>query len=549
MANVNISRVYLLDVPLENDYKNTLYFANASAQQTYFQSKIVKSYTDFSYQRKDHIIRIPEEYDEIYNVNYVMYQNTAYSNKWFYAFITDLRYVNDGMTEATIETDVIQTWLFDYNIKASFVEREHVDDDTIGKHTLPEGVETGEYINEGVVSTSPDTAHIVIAATYDCFNNEECSSYLNGVYHGVSYFLIGSNNGLSTDPSYIPSIKYFLGVYADAGKSDAITGIFIVPDELTNFSMINWDYMQTSGGLSNYKYKKLTDDIIPTHSAQDMGTTPVSKPYSTVNGYTPRNNKLFVYPYKCIMATNNAGASAIYQYEFFNNQNPVCYFETYGAITPGCSIRCYPTNYKGTADNYEEGLGFGKFPICSYDTDMYTNWLTQNGVNIAIQAVSGLGQMLVGGAMVAGSGLTAGLSGVAGGGMLVSGVTQIANLLGSVYQHQLVPPQAEGNLNCGDVNFAMGINDIMFYQKTIRSEYAQIIDKYFDMFGYKTNLVKVPNSNHRQRWWFTKTVDVNIDGNIPQNDMQKIKEAYNNGITFWRNASEIQNYSLANPIV
>ena len=35
----NITKLYLLDVPLENDYKNTLYFANATAQQTYFQSK------------------------------------------------------------------------------------------------------------------------------------------------------------------------------------------------------------------------------------------------------------------------------------------------------------------------------------------------------------------------------------------------------------------------------------------------------------------------------------------------------------------------------
>ena len=31
--------------------------------------------------------------------------------------------------------------------------------------------------------------------------------------------------------------------------------------------------------------------------------------------------------------------------------------------------------------------------------------------------------------------------------------------------------------------------------------------------------------------------------------IQKIKNAYNNGITFWRNASEIQNYSLSNGIV
>ena len=151
MNNPNISKVYLLDVPLENDYKNTLYFTNASSQQSYFQNNIVKSYTDFSYQRKDNIIRVPEQYDKVYNCNYVMYQNSYYSNKWFYAFITDIKYINDGMTEIKIETDVIQTWLFDYTVKSSFVEREHVSNDTVGLHTVPENVELGEYTSNGMI--------------------------------------------------------------------------------------------------------------------------------------------------------------------------------------------------------------------------------------------------------------------------------------------------------------------------------------------------------------------------------------------------------------
>jgi hypothetical protein len=69
------------------------------------------------------------------------------------------------------------------------------------------------------------------------------------------------------------------------------------------------------------------------------------------------------------------------------------------------------------------------------------------------------------------------------------------------------------------------------------------------MFGYKVNRVKVPNKAHRSRFWYTKTIDVNIDGNIPNNDLQVIKNCYNNGITFWRNVAEIQNYSLSNDIV
>lgn len=75
-----------------------------------------------------------------------MYKNPDYKDKYYYAYITDLKYINDKMTEIYIKTDVFQTWQFDFIYKECFVEREHVNDDTIGKHTIPEGLETGEYI-------------------------------------------------------------------------------------------------------------------------------------------------------------------------------------------------------------------------------------------------------------------------------------------------------------------------------------------------------------------------------------------------------------------
>lgn len=55
-----------------------------------------------------------------------MYQNENYGKKWFYAFITNMTYENDGMTSITIATDVFQTWQFDINFKESFVEREMI---------------------------------------------------------------------------------------------------------------------------------------------------------------------------------------------------------------------------------------------------------------------------------------------------------------------------------------------------------------------------------------------------------------------------------------
>ena len=83
---------------------------------------------------------------------------------------------------------------------------------------------------------------------------------------------------------------------------------------------------------------------------------------------------------------------------------------------------------------------------------------------------------------------------------------------------------------------------------TITEEFAQIIDEYFDMFGYKTNRVKIPEKSHRETWWYTKTIDANITGPIPENDMQKIKECYNRGITFWRYHKTFQDYTQENSI-
>ena len=177
---------------------------------------------------------------------------------------------------------------------------------------------------------------------------------------------------------------------------------------------------------------------------------------------------------------------------------------------------------------------------------MYTNWLTQNSVNLALNMVSGAGQ-IVGGAGVA---IATGGAGIAiGASSMVSGAATIANTLAQVYEHSLVPPQAEGNLNNGDINFSMGINKIMFYKMTIKEEYAQIIDQYFSMYGYKINRVALPHITGRENWNYVKTINANIEGDIPEEDINEIKSIFNNGVTLWHKASTYLDYSQDNNIV
>ena len=202
-------------------------------------------------------------------------------------------------------------------------------------------------------------------------------------------------------------------------------------------------------------------------------------------------------------------------------------------LTPSCSGYVYPLNYNNILNNYDEGLSFGKFPVGAWNSDVYTNWLTQNGVNIPLQ--------------IAGSGLTTATGIFAGNPTTTaSGILGIAQTLGSVYEHSLIPPQAKGNVNVGDFNFSNAWLSIEFKRLSIKNEYAQIIDDYFSMYGYKTNRLKIPNLNNRSNWNYVKTINANITGDIPQEDLQEYKDLFNNGITLWHDSSHFLDYSQSN---
>ena len=533
-----LTEVRLLSVPLENDYKHTLYFFDRDTQAEYFTSKTVFVETELSYQRKDGFIRFPKHYDELEGVNYVMYRNEPYSTKWKYAFITSKKYVQDDRTDIYIETDVMQTYSHDYLLKPSFVEREHVDDDTKGKHTLPENLETGEYICSYVDQITDLSGCVYIVGVTELCPQESTGEWMsggyryNGIYSGIIY--------VAFPTTHLNDMSKFISYYAQEGKTDAIKSLFMYPEEMLT---LNKAEFFPDGTEANSMELHLVV------ASEKPETLPKALLYviPEIEGgdYTIKNNKLYTYPYNYLLVSNNNGASAIYQYEHFaDSMGPM--FEVYGCISPGGSIRLVPKDYKGVDYNNEEGLNLGKYPICNWTSDEYTNWLTQNSLNIGLNLAAGLGQIVAGVGVAVGSG---GLGTAVGGGQVVGGVSTIANQLAQIHQMAMTPPQSQGNINCGDVITATNTNTFFFYQMRIKDEYVKIIDGYFNMFGYKVNTVKTPLEDHRENYWYTKTIDVSIDGAIPMEDMQKIKNCYNNGITFWRNPNKIGDYSVSNSII
>lgn len=152
------STVYLLKgVPLDNTYENTIYFTSAAAQSAYFLNTQSQYYNyhpvllspQVSYQRiNEGVLRVNLPADSIYNVNYMMFQNTTQNLKWFYAFVLNVEYVNEQACNVYYEIDVMQTWIIEANLLPSYVEREHVASDGFGEHLEIENVSPGEYICE-----------------------------------------------------------------------------------------------------------------------------------------------------------------------------------------------------------------------------------------------------------------------------------------------------------------------------------------------------------------------------------------------------------------
>ena len=541
MIVVPDSDIILIKSPLKLDTNNQITFSNATDQYNYFYSLPKLEYDGCTYQRKDGVIRFDTDkeenpnaprFEDLLEYNYCMYKNDSYKDKWFYAFITDIKYINDGMTELTIDTDVFQSWQFNITYMNSFIEREHVSDDTVGLHTVPENLETGEYIvNNWNQNDTLKSNSILVASTIDLttYASDGGGSY-GGVYQGYNLYRFTNSSAGRT------ALQNTLARMNTDQKLDAIVGIF-----LCNPMFYTMDSVSEGA--------KVTPEDTPRGFTWGRGgaqsDVPINK-LTSLNGYSPKNNKLKTYPFMYLLMDNGNGSQAIYRYEDFNDPTSptTCEFDIIGTPSFGGSYYATPLNYGGTpTDNWKNRLHGGKLPTCGFQNDTFINWLTAN----AVPLVTGAGADLM---QIAGGGGTMALGNPVGGAMsLTNGIFGIANSLNSVYIHSKMPPQHTGNADSGDINFTSGITTFTAYAMSIKYEYAKIIDDFMTIYGYKVNRLATPNIHKRSNWDYIKTIDVNLEGNIPEKDLDKIRSLFNNGCTFWHTTTYYLDYSRTNAIL
>lgn len=118
------------------------------------------------------------------------------------------------------------------------------------------------------------------------------------------------------------------------------------------------------------------------YNERALNKTLVSTP-SSLDGYTPRNQKLRTYPYLYLGFNPPSGDRKIFRYENFSDSIPS--FDIISEVTPNPSVYFIPKNYRGGGDNsLADNCCCNGYPTLSYATDTYNTWLAQNSQIISL---------------------------------------------------------------------------------------------------------------------------------------------------------------------
>ena len=545
MGLKNSELILCKNIRLEKDYKDVLSYSE-SQMVTLCRSKAVASTTDYTFIRPDlNELKVNYSYGICIQCNYMAFQNPNYSNKWFFAFIDEVKYLSDNSCKISYTIDEFATWYDYWDAEPCFVLREHVSDDSVGANTYPEGLEIGEYVinTVGDVETNLDlNVYCVIGVSWVPDNSDFIQSVrtYGGVNSGLTYFCFKTDGSESA----------FITAYTKAGHLNDIVNMFMIPQVVTGLATSGsppWISASLEGISMTFAILPNSAGVVTLRNADITLSSP-----STLNGYTPKNNKLFCYPYNCLSITNNAGVQAEYHYEDFINNTPI--FSLIGVPSPSGSIWLFPNNYKkssNTKSGYNWGIPVAKYPQGSWQGDQYTNWMTQNGINLfghkidapTAHAISGSLQMVT-------SALTRQYDGIGAGLGDMLGATQ------EMYRASMIPSTIGGQVNSGDVTYAYNKMSPTYYKMSIKAEYARIVDDWFSKFGYKINRIKMPNQISRSNWNFiqigrTENIGYSINETIstPAKSMEIINNIYRNGVTIWHNHETLGDYSQTNTIV
>lgn len=577
----NSTIVLYKNLRLDSSYANTMWFPNVEAQRAFFASSPYATFLGNSYQRKDiGVIRLQARIGMVYDVTYMSFINTDFENKQFYAFVDRVEYVNNESVNIYYTLDVVQTYMFNWELHQCLIERQHSVTDVAGDNLEIESLEIGDAIADGNYETyswrNYDFCVLMLVA---CKDGDDLytaiTEFSDADYTGGS-ILGGLPTGMSAFKFRVSST----GLEFE-GLSEALSAIQEIRQNLNDIVSITY----------------VPDNMML------LGSVPTSDTYSvniasSLNGYTPVNKKLLTYPYCYLKVSNDQNESIDMRYEMrYPSSNNAINFKLYGVPSSTPELLLTP-NYDNNEENVVYSLSISGFPQVPYADDGYKAWLAMNYDNVELSRevankqyelnaqdialsrqsnnIAFGGSMFNQGIGIAGN-IALGLTGNPAG--LVGAVQGLGGALTTSMQHDVdkarfdlqnesnefaqysanqraniaesVAKKLPNTPHGGSTSIMTAIDKKTFYfqRMTIRRRFAEKVDKYFTMFGYAQNIVGVPNLHARQNFTYVKTSGSSVAGNIPQDDKDLLNTVFDRGIRFWVDYNNFEDYTVPNGII
>lgn len=610
------TEVHLLsNVPFNFSYNNVMDFDTLEEQTAYFINKSIMTFEDLTHQRvNNNTINLEVAYEDLYNVNYMMFQNDKIPGKWFYAFITNYDFVSPNVTRITYQIDVYQTWLFDMTWQTSYIEREHTQrfnqDGTPVINTIDENLAYGsDYKTIYKRKCNNDNIIWLVAIT---------KTRIDTIFDGGT--TVPLEVGRTPSPLYYTIIPFDLDgqIVTIEGDSTGIGDLLMLGNNAQTVgqlvSIYFTAYVPFSYSIDANNNITVNDSGVHTYTRSSnnhkfylyygwtywntLNYNVNNNMYSLMPNYS--ESKLLMYPYTLIELTDMQGNTVTLKPQNFDSKS--LSFDIRPSISSQPKTAIYPHGYLGnTSGNVVDFTGgiinnnICDVPIVDdytasyiqanrnsiattnqYALDNALRGISQNNANNRVNnaiiskekeyskydATAGMiGSMF---SLNLGGALTSGYSGIKQSDLL-EGKRASMNLNNEFANRNLminaeqtvglsqakmqdinnIPPSVSNLGN--NTMFDIGYENMHFYVmiKTIRDEYAEQITNYFKMFGYKVNKLEIPNTKSRESYNYIKSVDANIIGNIPANDLSAIKGIFDKGVTIWH-TDDIGNYSLSN---
>jgi len=423
-----------------------------------------------------------------------------------------------------------------------------------GANLIPEGLETGEYVIKQYHTIDYLDVYYVIAYLGDYIYTDNQADQIfvgqagykyNGIFSSVTY-IIANESGF----------KYLMSQMKNETNSANILTIFTIPKLAFNGIDYPESYSSSSKTWDSKGFQVLDFD------QDSVSFTVRSLPSldgltSLENNYVPRNKKLLTHPYIYLACNPTVGSGNIYRYEDFNENHPV--FDLISEINPNPQVLCIPMGYRHAGKTYGTNLqdlsSISGYPSISYRNDNFNVWLAENSnmlnINLAKEnlnyqqtttnnILNTLENSFNTAKRVASTlkngdrtnallDLINGLSdsqsaGINQGFNEANHHLNIKSQLAQIERQKMLPDSAVLSGNNSTLLGYNLINSQIFTTYCIKEEFARKLDRYFDMYGYLTNNVKIPNLNNRPNWNYVKTIRCNNSRKYPSNGYTNFKK-------------------------